>query len=205
MTWVRTVDGQVQVMALDWEAAQAEPDQVEPMRVADLDTLDPDDQPRVQSWRGDPADESLLWVTTTAGDRILPVCLPEGLCPTDAGGSLGMEGGTVVDVDHLGTGITVALRARSQDGAARLELLSDPMSDTQRLLEVPEGTFPPDTRAPYDAWLAAAGDRVAVGFQGYAARLLTVSGDLAEDLRVTGSVELPEGTHAADVVGGGTG
>ena len=202
LAWGRQTQDGVTVYAAGWEELQVEPDQVVPSEVAQVPSTN-GVPARVQDWTGDPQDGSLLLLSTAEGVERLSVCLPTGVCEDGIRGQLLFEGGSIIDVDHLTNGSTVVLVARSGSGQdaenATLELIANPMDDTQRTLSVPDGTFPTGTAATYDGWLAAGGNRVAVGFDTFSAQLLTVSGELAEELQVTDDVALPEGTTAVDV------
>ena len=206
LAWGRQQAGDVTVYAVNWEDLQVEPDQVVPTTVAELPgdgTLQP---ARVQDWVGDPEADSQLLLSTTDGIEQLAVCLPTGLCGDDARGQMVLEGGTVIDVDHLANGSRVVLVVRT--GAERdaenatLELVANPMDDNQRTLPVPDGVFPEGTAGPTDGWLSAGGDTVAVGFgRPGGGALLTVSGELAEDLAVSANASLPGGVTAVGVAG----
>lgn len=204
LAWGRQAQDDVTVYAAGWEELQVEPDQVVPSEVAQLASTN-GVPARVQDWIGDPEDGSLLLLSAAEGIERISVCLPAGPCEDGLRDQMPFEGDTVIDIDHLANGSTVVLVARGGSGqdadSGTLELIANPMDDTQRTLSVPDGTFPTGTAAPYDGWLAAGGDRVAVGFVAFSAQLLTVSGELAEDLQVTDDVSLPEGTTAADAVG----
>lgn len=203
LAWGRQQDGDVTVYASSWEELQVESDQVVPTAIAEF----PDDgtlQPaRVQDWIGDPTADSQLLVATTGGIEQLGVCMPDGLCSPDARTDMFFEGGTVIDVAHLANGARLVLVVRGSETrdaeSATLELVANPMDDNQRTLQVPEGTFPEGTAGPTGGWLAAGGDRAAVGFGPSPGQLLTISGELAEDLEVTDHVELPGSLTAADV------
>lgn len=197
LAWVQVnPDGSGDVMGISYEdlVAGEEPSTVATGLTADVGHL------RAQSWTA----QGVLWLTASGGgDVMLDVptdCFEDVDCTGQEPGRLFMEGGSIIDVAHHGNGSTLALVARgasNQDAeGGSLELVVEPMSDVQHPLDLPEGLVPDGTAAPLDGWLAAAGDHVVVGF-GSSADLLTVTGEFAEDLQVTGRVDLPEGTRAA--------
>lgn len=164
----------------------------------------------LREWRGsvDDGGTSTVVASTTTG-RALRIELTA--VASDCGGAtpcpptfeaevsdLGFEGASPVDLGTLDSGINLALVARPGDGqdaeGATLQLLAEPMSDQVRVLEVPELTA--GTAAPLDAWMAVAGDRVVVGFGGQA-HLLTVPGDVVEEVEVADVQTLEDGTTGA--------
>lgn len=157
--------------------------------IFDADTVD------LREWSGPTDGDSRVLATSTDGNAWIielgPVCDPD-VCGQRFGeariGPFAFEGATPIDIATLDSGVTVALVARS-DGSQSAEnatfaLLAEPMSDQQRELELPRLTE--FTAAPFDAWMAVAGDRVVVGFGG-TAHLLQVAGDVVED---TATVEV---------------
>jgi hypothetical protein len=196
IAWVRINDEDVQdvrltVLTLDW--AGLSPGEL-PTPV-DRGGADSTAHMRMQAWAGT-TDAPQFWMTMVGGGEVV---LEGSSWRYDA---LGMEGGTVIDVAFHRTGTLLALVARPGDGqdaeSATLELIADPMSDTQRTIPVPDGLFPDGTASPVDGWIEAAGDHVAVGF-GDRGVLLALVGDTVEDLEVIGTVELPAGTRAAGI------
>ena len=163
----------------------------------------------LHTWTGPSGGESVVVATTPTGQAWqiglaaqASDCGGATPCPPTwrpAISSLGFEGGSLVDRAVLDSGVELSLVARSGDGAdaesGTVELVVGAMGDQQRGLEVPELTE--GTASPGDAWLAAAGDQVAVGFGPQAAYLLTVTGDTIEGTEVTDTVTLPAGTLAA--------
>ncbi len=108
------------------------------------------------------------------------------------------EGGAPVAVGVLGNGIEVALVARAgttQDAeGATLVFVADPMSDTQRTLELPKLTE--GTASPLDAWMTVEGEWITAGF-GDRTFLARITGDTVENLTVAAVVDLPPDTTAA--------
>lgn len=108
------------------------------------------------------------------------------------------EGGAPMDAGVLGNGVEVVLVARAGGGqdaeGATLAFVADPMSDTQRTLDLPELTD--GTASPSDAWMTVQGEWVTAGFGGRAF-LARIIGDTVEDLTVAIVVELPAGTSGA--------
>lgn len=169
-----------------------------------------DDVVDLRQWSGPSDGQSTVVATTTTGGAYRIDLTHQ---PSDCGGAtpcpptfapsvqdLGFEGGSAMDLGTLDSGVSLALMARPSQGGqdaegATLELVAEPMSDQVRRLELPELTT--GTAAPPDAWMAVSGNRVAVGFGPQAAYLLTISGDVVEDLEVADTVPLPDGTMMA--------
>lgn len=191
----------------DW-AERPMGDDVAPVveRAADLD-LAAAAVVDLRGWHGDPAGQSIVALTTTDGVAFrvdLRPCGPTERCTGAYVSALAetfFEGGVVVDEATLGNGVELALVARSTGGqdaeGATLLVAAAPMSDDQQWLELPDLT-PDGTADPFSGWIAAAGDRIVVGFGGQTAYLVTVQGDTATDLRVVDVVALPAGTVDAD-------
>lgn len=173
----------------------------------------------VREWVGPAGDRSAVAATTSTG-RAYRVDLfhvdsdCEGATPCPPSwetqvSELVFEGSSPVDLGTLGSGVKLALVVSPAGDAgpdadaegATLSLLSEPMSDVQRPLDIPELT--PGTAGPLDGWLAVAGNQVAVGFGDQRAYLLTVAGDTAETVEVVETIELPAGTVAASLAGAG--
>lgn len=165
----------------------------------------------LRTWTGDPTGRSTVFATSAY--EAFRIDLVAG--PVDCDGAepcppvfdvevnpFPFEGSAPVALDTHGIGATLALVARGEAGVGAengmLSLVVEPMSDLQRELEIPNLT-PQGTAAPGDGWMAAAADRVVVGF-GPEVHLLTVTGDTVEELSATDMVALPDGTVSADVV-----
>lgn len=215
----RVVDGSTlgpALWAYDWvdrpvdEAGQGEVAAATP-RGADGALFEGSGTVDLREWRGRSDGPSTVVATTPTGGAhridLTPVpgdCGQATSCPptfdvvlTD----LGFEGMSAIDLGTLDTGVSLALVARpgppGDAEGATLALVAEPMSDQQRELPIPQLTS--GTASPPDGWMAVAGDRVALGFGGQATYLLTVTGDLVEQVEVTETVALPDGTQAADL------
>lgn len=168
----------------------------------------------LREWTGAPDDRSRVVATTTAGsaflvdlDHVASDCADAIPCPPPTWqaqiSELVFEGASPIDLGTLANGVNLALvvptaEPTPPDGDAddtTLALLAEPMSDSQRSLQTPVLTR--GTASPTDAWMAVADDRIAIGLGGQQAHLLTVTGDTVEELEVTGTVPLPDGTRAA--------
>lgn len=161
------------------------------------------------------------WVGTTEDATVVATTTEDGAfrlrlagSPSDCGGAtpcpptfdvqaepLRFPGLAAVDLGTLSSGINLALGVpeASTGGdaeSATLALVAEPTEDDAQRLELPELTA--GTAAPPDGWLAAAGDRVAVGFGGQA-HLLTLTGERAGEVEITSTVPLPEGTTGASL------
>lgn len=158
----------------------------------------------LHAWDGDSDGESVVTATTPVGSAFQVTLTRQQVSTptwTAAVSGIAFEGRSPVALGTLDSGVTLALvavpgQAGDAEGAT-LELLAEPMSDAQRQVPIPELTS--GTASPADGWLAVAGDRVAVGFGPSGGHLLTVTGDVVEDLEVVETVPLPDGTWAADV------
>ncbi len=167
----------------------------------------------LREWTGAPDGQSGLVATTASGGahhailtHVPRACEGTEPCPPTWEvqiSELVFEGASPMDLGTLANGVNLALVVptageAAPDGdaeGATLALFAEPMSDQQRRLEIPELTD--GTAAPLDAWMAVAGNRIAVGFGDQQAHLLTVTGDTVEELEVTATVPLPDGTQAA--------
>ena len=164
----------------------------------------------LRTWQGPSDGESVVVATSPTGGAWRIALAAQA---SDCGGAtpcpptwnaaispIGIEGGSLVDVATLASGVDLSLVGGSgQPGDAEggtLTLVAGAMGDQQRELDVPE-LLPGGSAAPIDGWLAAAGDQVAVGFGPVTGYLLSVEGDTIEDVEVSGTVALPEGTTDA--------